>query len=176
MELGTLPALDSEAAARLGRLSAKEREVLDQILLHKPLKVIAHELGITLSAVDQRLKAARAKLDAADRNEAARIYSALLAACRESTYGFEDLGSGRHRPLSPESELHSGATFMLRDSATTFVAPPWQDSDNRGAVSEVLDEKFGKAWRVLAIPVFAVAIAVLALALIAMARELGELL
>lgn len=176
MELGSLTALDSESAARLGRLSAKEREVLDRILLHKPLKVIAHELGITLSAVDQRLKSARAKLAAADRNEAARTYSALLTACRESTCGFEDMGTGPDLPLPKTPEPHPGATFTLQDSATTFVAPPWQERDNRGAFSESLDEKFGKAWRVAAIPVFAVAIAFLALALIAMARELGELL
>jgi FixJ family two-component response regulator len=75
MPLALLTDTRDSPQARLDRLSAKERAVLDQILLHKPLKVIAHDLGVTLSAVDQRLKSARVKLGASDRNEAARIYS-----------------------------------------------------------------------------------------------------
>jgi DNA-binding CsgD family transcriptional regulator len=165
-----------ELKDRLRQLSAKEREVLDEILLHKSLKHIAYDLGITLSAVDQRLKAARAKLDAADRNEAARTYSALLAACRNSTCGIEDMGSASNMDVFERSEPPSGATFMLQDSATIFVPPPWVEQGHRGAVSEVLDEKFGRLWRIAAIPVFAIVMAILALALIAMAQSLGELL
>lgn len=176
MAYGKMPGLDDDCRTRLNRLSAKEREVLDQILLHKSLKLIAHDLGITLSAVDQRLKSARLKLDAADRNEAARTYSTLLAACRKSACGFEGLCDGQDDPVPPISEPLPGATFMLRDSGTFAVPPPWYERGDHGAVSEVLDEKFGILWRVAAIPVFASLIALLALALIAMARTLGELL
>lgn len=165
-----------ESEDRLSRLSAKEREVLDQILLHKSLKHIAYDLGITLSAVDQRLKAARTKLGAADRNEAARLYSALLVTCRNSPCGFEEMVPATDVALFADSELPSGSTFMLRDSATIFVPPPWHEQVRREAVSEVLDEKFGRLWRVAAIPVFAMVIAILALALIAMAQSLGQLL
>ena len=176
MTIGALPELGDDSRARLGRLSAKEREVLDQILLHKSLKVIAHDLGITLSAVDQRLKTARVKLDAADRNAAARTYSALLATCRESTCGFEDMAAWPGQTVPQTSEPPSGSTFMLRDSGTIEVPPPWFERGNHRVVSEVLDEKFGNIWRVAAIPVFATTIAVFALALIAIARTLGELL
>ena len=161
---------------RLERLSAKEREVLDHILLHKPLKTIAHDLGITLSAVDQRLKAARGKLGAADRNEAARIYSALLAACRESTCGFEAVGESYESQLIRTSEPPPGSTFMLQDSGTIIVPPSLYGSGHHEAVSEILDEKFGRLWRIAAIPVLAMVIAIIALALMAMARTLGELL
>ncbi|MEQ1495058.1 MAG: sigma factor-like helix-turn-helix DNA-binding protein [Novosphingobium sp.] len=165
-----------ETGTRLSRLSAKEREVLDQILLHKSLKVIAHDLGITLSAVDQRLKSARFKLDASDRNEAARAYSGLLATCRDSTCGFEAIGAGLDAHVFQSSEPPSGSMFMLQDSAAIVVPPPWFEQGHRGAVSEVLDEKFGRLWRVAAIPVFAITIAIFALALMAMAQSLGELL
>lgn len=176
MALALLTETRGDPQKRLDQLSAKEREVLDQILLHKPLKVIAHDLGITLSAVDQRLKAARVKLGASDRNEAARTYSALLITCRESTCGFEAVAAALDAHVFEPSEPASRSTFTLEDSATFLVPPSGYGRGHVGAVSEVLDEKFGRVWRVAAIPVFAICLAVLALALIAMANALGELL
>lgn len=176
MSVGTISEPGGIAGERLERLSVKEREVLDHILEHKPLKIIAHDLGITLSAVDQRLKAARIKLDAADRNEAARIYSGLLATCRKSTCGFEAVGDAPDPSLFPTSEPSPRSTFQFQDSATIIVPAPWDGGGHRGAVPEVLDEKFGRLWRVAAIPVFAILIAVLALALIAMSQSLGTVL
>lgn len=176
MALDLLPKLNGGPLARLNQLSAKEREVLDQILLHKPLKLIAHDLGITLSAVDQRLKSARAKLGSSDRNEAARTYSALLIACRESTCGFEAVAAALDAHVFEPLEPASRSTFTLEDSATFLVPPSGYGRGSIGAVSEILDEKFGRVWRVAAIPAFAICLAVLALALIAMANALGELL
>lgn len=164
------------AEIRLNRLSPKEREVLDHILLHKSLKVIAYDLGVTPSAVDQRLKSARQKLGAADRNDAARIYSALLTDCRDSTCGFAQLVTERESPVIQTSEPPTGSTFTFQDSATYEVVPPWFGNGHRGTVPEFLDEKVGRLWRVVAIPVFSVTIAMLALALMAMARSLSELL
>jgi DNA-binding CsgD family transcriptional regulator len=166
----------NDAQIRLGRLSPKERELLDQILQHKSLKVIAHHLGVTPSAVDQRLKSARIKLGAADRNDAARIYTGLLASCRESTCGFAQLGTELGSQVTETSEPPSGSTFTFHDSATIEVVPSWFERRHRGVVPEFLDEKVGRLWRVVAIPVFAVAIAMLALALMAMAKSLSELL
>ena len=168
--------LQTDANIRLASLTAKEREILDHILLHKPLKTIAYDIDITVSAVDQRLKSARHKLGAADRNEAARIYSALLETCRKSTCGFAELGTDHESYLFRTSEPHSGSTFTFQDSATIDVAPPWLEDGQRSAVSEVLDQRYGRLWRVLAIPVFAVIIAILALALIAMSQALGKFL
>jgi DNA-binding CsgD family transcriptional regulator len=166
----------SDAHVRLGRLSPKERELLDQILLHKPLKVIAHELGVTPSAIDQRLKSARVKLGAADKSDAARRYSGLLASCRESTYGFAELGIEPESHVTETSEPLTASTFTFEDSATYQVVPSWYERRQRGTVPEFLDEKVGRLWRVVAIPVFAVSTAMLLLALMAMARSLSELL
>lgn len=176
MALDLLTETRRDPQSRLEGLSAKERQVLDQLLLHKSLKVIAHDLGITLSAVDQRLKSARIKLGASDRNEAARTYSALLITCRESTCGFKALATALDAHVFEPSEPVSRSTFVLQDSATFLVPPMEYGRGHLGSVSEVLDEKFGRLWRVAAIPVFAICLAVLALALIAMAHSLGELL
>lgn len=176
MALDMLSEIRGDPQERLNQLTAKEREVLDRILLHKPLKVIAHDLGITLSAVDQRLKSARAKLGSSDRNEAARTYSALLVTCRESTCGFEAVAAALDPNVVAAAERPSQSMFTLEDSATFLVAPSGYEVGRSKAVSEVLDEKFGRLWRVAAIPVFATCIAVLALVLIAMANALGQLL
>ena len=176
MSVGTISEPGGRAGERLKRLSAKEREVLDHILEHKPLKVIAHDLGITLSAVDQRLKAARVKLDAADRNEAARTYSALLATCRKSTCGIEAVGAASEPLVVPTPEPAPRSSFQFQDSATFIVPAPWDGGSSQGAVPEVLDAKFGRLWRMAAIPVFAILLAILALALVAMSQSLGAIL
>ena len=176
MAMQLLTEARSDPQARLDQLTAKECEVLDRLLLHKPLKVIAHDLGITLSAVDQRLKSARSKLGARDRNEAARSYSALLIACRESTCGFEAVAAALDGHVRESAEPASRSTFMLQDGATYLVPPMGHERGQIEAVSEILDEKFGRVWRVAAIPVFALCLAVLALVLIAMANALAELL
>lgn len=176
MSVGTISEPGGRAEERLERLSAKEREVLDHILEHKPLKVIAHDLGITLSAVDQRLKAARVKLNAADRNEAARAYAALLATCRKSTCGFEAVGAAAEPFVVPTPEPAPRSSFQFRDSATVIVPAPWDGSEPKGAVPEVLDEKFGRLWRVAAIPVFAAIVVLIGLALVAMSQSLNTIL
>ncbi len=74
------------------------------------------------------------------------------------------------------SEQHSASTFTFNDSATIQVAPPWFERRQGSAVPEFLDEKVGRLWRVVAIPVLSITIAMLALALMAMAKSLSELL
>lgn len=176
MSVGTISEPGGRAGGRLESLSAKEREVLDHILEHKPLKVIAHDLGITLSAVDQRLKAARIKLNAADRNEAARTYAALLATCRKSTCGFEAVGTATEHLVVPTPEPAPRSSFQFQDSATFIVPAPWDGGSSQGAVPEVLDAKFGRLWRVAAIPIFAAIVVLIGLALVAMSQSLNEIL
>ena len=73
------------------------------------------------------------------------------------------------RPPEP-----SQARFTLHDAGAYFKPPPWQTADPV-ALPEVLDRRFGKVWRVVAIPLGALSIALLALALIAIALNLGML-
>lgn len=158
----------------IDRLSEKERDVLDRVIQHKPTKVIARELNIAPNTVDMRLKSARAKLATRDRNETARLYQDLLATCGKPTCGPSVIGARPIEPLFAAVERRGAGTFVLEDSAAFAFPAPW-DEGHRRPFSEVLDGRFGRVWRVAAIPLLALGIAFLALALLAIASTLGAL-
>lgn len=68
-------------------LTDKQRECLRLAAEHMSSKEIARALGISASAVEQRLKYAVRTLGARDRREAARLFSRWEASCGETTYG-----------------------------------------------------------------------------------------
>lgn len=74
-------------------LSAKQREVLDLLLEHKSNKEIARLLGISPSAVDQRLAAARLRLGTSRRGDTARAYASLRSTCAKYTGGFAQVAA-----------------------------------------------------------------------------------
>ena len=157
-------------------LTEKERAVLDRVINRHTTKEIARDLSIAPNTVDMRVKSARAKLGARDRNDIARIYQGLLVDCGETTCGAAVMGerlAGRQE-LAPEPPF--GATFLLEDAAAFTPQAPWEFGNAGGSLSEVLDGRFGRIWRVIAIPAAALAIALLALALMAIAQELGALI
>ena len=158
----------------LDRLSEKEREVLDLVIQHKPTKVIARELQIAPNTVDMRLKSARTKLATRDRNETARLYQYLITDCGKTTCGPSVIATHRTEPLVANSERPIGGTFVLEDSASFVLPAPWEKG-RRQPLSEGLDNRFGRAWRVVAIPSMALGIALLVLALLAIAATLGAL-
>lgn len=67
------------ADIRLDDLTPKQRECLEQVLLHRTSKQIAIGLGISPYTVDQRLDSARRKLGVATRADAAQAYARLKA-------------------------------------------------------------------------------------------------
>lgn len=60
---------------KVARLTAKQRQCMDLVVLRKSSKQIARELGISKPTVDQRIANARAVLGASNRDEAALIYA-----------------------------------------------------------------------------------------------------
>jgi DNA-binding CsgD family transcriptional regulator len=166
---------NTEARQVLARLSSKEREVLDRVLQHKPTKEIARELAIAPNTVDMRLRSARTKLLTRDRNETARAYQHLLGTCGKTTCGSPVMAAMQPWPLSPQPEPDPGATFVLEDSAGFALPAPWVEVSHGERFPEVLDRRFGRAWRIAAIPVVALVIALLALALLAIAETMAAI-
>ena len=159
----------------LDRLTPKERAVLDRVVHRRTTKEIARDLQIAPNTVDMRVRSARAKLGAQDRNETARIYLELLADCGKTTCGPAVISDHSAYVLRPPPEPATAGTFVLQDSASFELPAPW-DIDVPNGLSEVLDSRFGRVWRVAAIPLMALGIALLALALLAIASTLGALI
>ena len=63
----------AEAAARVGALSPREREVLLGLVAGRPHKIIAHELGLSPRTIEIHRANAMSKLGAASLSEAVRI-------------------------------------------------------------------------------------------------------
>lgn len=172
----TMQAHDSSFANGdlLVRLTAKERAVLDLVVERHTTKEIARRLDLAPNTIDMRLRSARGKLGACDRNDVARRYAALVETCGKTTCGPMVMSQMSPPPLAAPSEA-SNSQFRFQDAASFTLAAPWQTVATP-KLPEVLDERFGKAWRVAAIPLGALSIALLALALVAIAETLGMLI
>lgn len=72
-------------AVDLQDLSEKQREVLDLVVDRRTNKEIASLLGISASAVEQRLQSVRRRLGVTSRADLARTYQNLLDTCQERT-------------------------------------------------------------------------------------------
>lgn len=131
-----------QQAERLGELTENERMVFDQLLAHKKAKQIARDLGLSFSAVEERIRSGRQKLGAPDRTTAVRLYAAARQDHRYSVPIFEgvDLPPFSHDELV--RELDDGPAFALQDSQT------WGAWEHRRPLLETFDERFGMAGRV----------------------------
>ena len=161
-----------EAENILSQLTDAQVEVYDRVLLRMTSKEIARELGIAPNTVDQRVKSAWSKLDAIDRDSAARRYALLKNICGQTTYGQPviDFHGKDHEPL--DQELPDGPVFFVEDASnfrSHFV-------EAHPTALEALDAKFGPLGRVVAILSAAVALAVIALVVTAIAVTLGDLI
>ena len=156
----------------LSSLTAKQREVLDLVLLHKSSKEIARSLHISHYTVDQRISAARQKFGVNSRGELARAYSRLVDLCEETAYEFsyvEDADNPAHQ--LPRDQL-AEPVFMLSDAGSIPIEVPWHVQPEQVSGLEAFDRKFGILGRILLIPTLAVLMALLALAMTAIAMIL----
>jgi DNA-binding CsgD family transcriptional regulator len=64
--------------AKVARLTDKQRQCLDLVVLRKSSKEIARQLGISKPTVDQRIASARQILGARNRDEAAIMYAQAI--------------------------------------------------------------------------------------------------
>jgi DNA-binding CsgD family transcriptional regulator len=158
----------------LDQLSTRERDVLEHLARHKTSKVIARELGVHENTINKHLAAVRGKWGTADRYETAQVFLDLLE------------GGGIHPPQIPSSDdylitapeafadLPHGHAFRLSDVLT---AEPFRFPDTSAPAGlEALDARFGKAWRVLAIPVAAILIGMVLVVGVTIVWVLTELL
>lgn len=166
--------LNDRARLGLEKLSDKQREVLEHLILYKSDKEIARDLGISLKTVEQRMAAARQKLGTGDRNETARVYAALR----------EDGGFPLYRdpPLAAPRSVGDdapgfapAAAFTLQDAAFGITAQ-WETRPSPRVLPEVFHGRSATGARLIAIAACAIALLMMALLAIAIGEGLTDLL
>jgi DNA-binding CsgD family transcriptional regulator len=162
-----------ESHEELTGLTGKQAEVLSLLVQHKTTKQIARELQISANTVDQRILGVRKKWGTADRKETARVYAHLLETCGKSTCGLPVVDSDRPHSEQPSSDLPRSAVFQLSDFLTHGEPQDWRRS-RWGP--ETLDVRFGKLWRIAAIPILAVLTGMVMIWALAFANELADLI
>ena len=166
--------LSDAARDGLGRLSDKQREVLEHLILYKSDKEIARDLGISLKTVEQRMAAARHKLGTGDRNETARIYAALRDDGGFPLYRDPPL-AGSAAIADDAAGAAAAASFTLHDAAYGLVAP-WERQTSPHILPEVFHGRSATVARLIAIAACAIALLMMALLAIAIGEGLTDLL
>jgi DNA-binding CsgD family transcriptional regulator len=162
-------------AELLARLSAVEREALDHAMQLRTSKEIARLTNTKKPTVEARISRAITKLGAQDRKEAVRTYRALLEHYDRIPCDPVQLSDAPLPALTTPPELEPVGRFTLADAAPTMGLAPWESTAGI-ALSEVLDRRFSKAWRAVAIPLIALGLGMLALVALAVSQVLGMLI
>jgi DNA-binding CsgD family transcriptional regulator len=162
-------------SAALAALTAKQREVLDLVLQHKSSKEIARTLGISPYTVDQRIAAARQKLNVCTRGELARAYAELLEVCGQTAYDFSHMAIAGEPDQSDRQDLQLDPVIALSDVATLTVSPPWQAQTGSSVGLEAFDRRLGIFGRVIVVFGLAAFIAMMFLAMVAIAQTLTKI-
>jgi DNA-binding CsgD family transcriptional regulator len=150
--------IDSIGAGKLlDSLTDRQIAVMELAAQHKSNKVIAYELNISPSTVEQRMGYARDKLQTEDRNSTIRRFVELRMICGEPIYGITYLDP---QNVDPQNSVHE-------TEAGEFVQQP--------AFLEALDGKFGRWGRIGLIVAISMAIIFTALVMLAVANSLTEL-
>lgn len=162
-------------------LTEKQHEVMRFISDNFTSKEIAYELGISESAVNQRIEAVRSRAGAPPRAELARAYRAFLEAekaLQESCNPLPDKKiqvppSSLFAPVKGQDEL--AGELALADAVTFRATPPWQGKAAGRIVPEVLDGTHAGLSRTAAIVAIAVGTLFLALGGLGVVRALSDM-
>lgn len=102
-------------AQSLPELTHKQRDVLALVADNRTSKEIAARLGISESAVNQRIEMVRSRLGGLPRGELARLYRQEFALPDENEPIFEDIWQKIHLPDSPA---------WRKETGTEGITPP----------------------------------------------------
>lgn len=116
-------------AARVAKLTKKQRECLHLVVQRKSSKEIARILNISKPAVDQRLDSARRTLDVTSRDRAAIVYARAVGGYDRIIY------DPAYLPPEPEmaaiaSQGEQSESFMLEEIAIPYDGNSSHESDH----------------------------------------------
>ena len=159
-------------------ITSKQREVLDHLVDGRTSKEIAALVGVSESAVTQRIEGMRHRSGWISRAALVRQYKDWLSKCPHSSCKqftgqiFQVPSVGKLNEVSIQDDLAGSVRFA--DVGIAFQTdPPWQATEPR-IVPEVLDGQGATLYRCLAAVGISVGIAVTILVMLAVANTLGE--
>lgn len=166
---------------RLDGLTDKQREVLNLLVQHKTSKEIARILGISPYTVDQRIAAARRKLNARSRNELAATYQSATSDLSDQTISEGSVYQSSQVGKSDETrDEGSGNDANVEDrdkhpDATNRSGRNLPVVDYR-VVPESFEGNLGYFWRVAAIVGITLIFLIVVLVGFAIFAQLSDLL
>ncbi len=124
-------------------LTAKQVEVLSRVAKRHTIKQIAHELGVTESAVNQRIKLLKTALGASSLSELASIYSeisndSIQETCRKPAYRKKQLPP-IPKTADPMEQNDAEPALSFHEPLHYRIPTPWESLAEQGAVPGVLN-------------------------------------
>ena len=158
----------------LDQLTPREEEILAHLIQHKTSKQIGLDLEIHENTVNKAIASARAKWQTRDRYETAQVFERLNGGVENHPPQILPGDEDDHEAASAFADLPRSAHARFSD----ILPMEYFDSPHVPAPRglEVLDERFGKAWRIAAIPVVALLIAMLLICVMAIAWMSSQVL
>ncbi|HUD29978.1 MAG TPA: helix-turn-helix transcriptional regulator [Novosphingobium sp.] len=160
-------------------LTPKQHEVLRFVAENRTSKEIAWELGISESAVNQRIEGVRVRAGSPPRAELARAYRGYLQELESTCNPLPDKipqvpEIASEAPGEPRDER--GEHLVLADSVTYTVTAPWQRGAFDTIVPEVLDGANAGLSRAAAMIAIAGGMLLVAMVGLGVVRALSELI
>ena len=133
------------------RLTGRQRDVLDGIAKRKTIKTIAHEIGISDSAVNQHIRSLKSALQANSLSDLAKYYAEYSTDydalnCRKTACRIPQVS-----PLTDNFEMGSrneiDPTVTFHDALIYHQGAPWDRASGEVVVPEVLNGADGKLAR-----------------------------
>lgn len=170
------PTTDRTVSRRpsLEDLTDKQHEVLEHLSLHKTSKEIARDLGVSQNTVDKHLTAIRRKWGTSDRYHTARFFEQLRGMDENHPPRILAGDEAAMMPSMPRSDLPKTGMFRLSDTFANANLDEWDIPSPKGL--DALDRRFGRLWRIAAIPFLALLIGMVMISAVAFARTLTDLL
>lgn len=175
---GSLRAHSETLMRVLPGLTPKQHEVLRYVSENRTSKEIAWELGISESAVNQRIEGVRIRTGSPPRAELARAYRQYLldldAACNPIP---DKIPQVPETPLEPPLTVQDDRAvgLALSDAVTYTVTAPWQRDAYFPVVPEVLDGANAGLSRTAAMIAIAGGILLVAMVGLGVVRALADL-
>ncbi len=119
---------------KVDRLTAKQRQCLELVVLRKSSKEIAREIGVPKPTVDQRIASAKQILGAKDRDEAALIFARHTQIYDRMIYDPARIPSAADSDIDHVSDIHPPIGLILNETAATASSgiTEYQTSEGTG--------------------------------------------